>query len=122
MADPVSSETLVGTLIGALFGFLSSFAVFRSRFTRLEERQEAMKDQFKIELAHLRDDARTEWGRIREDVNRVCRGDDDARRRQERREIHTLELLGDIAKALRVANRYTDWGNDEPKDDRHTGT
>lgn len=120
---PNAGEVLFG-LIGVVVGFLSSFAIFRARFTAIEKDVENLKSDFKRELAYLREEAKKEWARIRDDVNRACSGlsvlDKDHQRRQERREIATLEMLGDIAKALRVSNRFTDvqsygdTGDDKP--------
>lgn len=125
----MNTETLVGALLGTLFGFLSSFAIFRSRFTRLEVQQEGMEQRFKIEMAnlqkeftreltHLREDAREEWRRIREDVNRACTGDVEANRRRERREVAMLETLMLIKDGMGARRRSTDVRIDDEDDTR----
>lgn len=104
-------EFLFG-LVGVVIGFLTSFAVFRSRFTAIEKDVENLKSDFKRELEYLRQEARKEWQYIREDVNRMCTQasahDRTYQQRQERREIAMLSLLGDIAKGMRISNRFTD--------------
>lgn len=111
MAEPISSETIVGTLVGAVFGFLSSVAVFRSRFTAIEKDVQRLRETFTLELKAFQDSARAEWAHIRDDVKRSCDGNDSDRRRRERREMAMLEVLTSIARHMKVQGRFTDPGS-----------
>lgn len=109
-------------LLGVVIGFLTSFAVFRSRFVSIEKDVEKLREDFKRELAFLREEATKEWNRIREDVRSACRGDEDYQRRTERREREMLVIMASIARKLGAGSRLTDLAayteetaDDEPK-------
>lgn len=116
MAEPLSSETIVGTLVGAVFGFLSSVAVFRARFTAIEKDVQRIGEKFELELKAFQQAAKAEWERIRDDVKKNCEGDTEYRRRSERREMAMLEVLGSIARKLNAQTRFTDVGSYDDSD------
>ena len=121
MAEPLSSETIVGTLVGAVFGFLSSVAVFRARFTAIEKDVQRLGEKFELELKAFQQNAKAEWERIRDDVHKNCGNDESYRRRSERREMAMLEVLTSIARTMKVQSRFTDPGSydsDTPDDRR----
>lgn len=113
-------EVMYG-LIGVVIGFLTSFAVFRSRFVGIEKDVDKLREDFKRELTYLREEATREWARIREDVRNACRGDEDAQRRTERREKEMLVIMASIARRLGAGNRLTDlaaYTDEVPPDDK----
>lgn len=105
-------------LVGVVLGFLTSFAIFRSRFVAIEKDVENLKHQLAGEIKRLHEDAAREWERIRVEIRAACHENDDFRDRMDRRQREELLILASIAKRLGAQNRLTDLGSHVEEDDR----
>lgn len=86
--------------VGVIVGFLSSFALFRARFTAIEK-----------DIEHMKEVNKEEWGRMRDDFQNLCSQDNRYGRDFARRQQAQLEILASIARRFGVQHRITDPGS-----------
>lgn len=97
----MSVEELTKFIVVYIAGIVSSVAVFRTRFQRIDDRFVFEKEARATERAHDKEVLDLTLGAMRKNIARTTR----TVARMERRQLATQEITADIARKLGVTHR-----------------